>query len=107
MQAYIITDRNGDSEHAMVVFGETHGKALAYAARSDELCDYGYTGLRATRAKALDEFYHGTPELDWEDDNDRYAMVRYAGFYCDINQNGLECDECSAYEYCEKGKARK
>ena len=105
MKAYVISDRNGDSGYAMVVFAETRGKALAYAVNEDEWCDWGFTGLRATRAPELDSYYHGNTEMDWYDDDDRMAMVRYAGFHCSYEYEPVDdCKTCPAYEWCLRGK---
>lgn len=106
MKAYIISDRNGDSGVFMVVFAETRGKALGYAVHIDEWCDWGFTGLRATRCGALDQYYRGEPEMDWYNDDDRVAMVRYGGFHCSYEYDTVEddCKSCPAYEWCERGE---
>ena len=103
MKAYIVTDRNCDSGTSLVVFAQTHGKAKAYAARSEELCDYGgYTEMRASRCEALDGFYRGKPVMDWLDTEDRIAMVRYAGFACSNEVDKPLCEVCEAAQWCER-----
>ena len=101
-KAYSITDRNCDSGHSIVVFAKTRGKALAYAAWTDDFCDYGFIGLKAHRVKELDRFYRGKPEMNWHDQEDRISMVRYAGFQCsyEIDNESLKCEDCPAKEWC-------
>lgn len=102
-KAYIVTDANGGSGTSLVVFAETYGKAKAYAATSEELCDYGgYTEMRARRCKALDGFYRGEPEMDWQDTEDRIAMVRYAGFHCSYEVDNPICELCEASQWCDR-----
>lgn len=103
MKAYTVSDRNGDEGITLVVFAETAGKAKAYAANSAEFDYYEFTDMRAQRVPALDRFYRGRPQMDWMDDEDRVAMVRYAGFSCSYNVDHPDCDGCPAYEWCEKG----
>lgn len=102
MKAYSVSDRNGDEGISLVVFAETVGKAKAYAAGTDEFCDYGFTGIRANRVSALDRFYKGRPEMDWNNMEDRVAMVRYANFECSSEVWHTECErgECPAQEWC-------
>ena len=107
MKAFIISNRFIYIDTSIVVFAETRGKALAYGAKHPDLRDYGFTGLKAIRCKALDPFYKGYAEMDWFNDEDRVAMVRYANFMCPdgFSRKVLGCDECAAYEWCAKGKA--
>lgn len=102
IKAYIAFDRNCDSDTQLVVFAETSGKAKAYAAGTDTLCDYGFTGIRVNRCKDLDRFYRGKPEMDWMDYEERVAMVRYAGFACSCEVCHPECVkyECPAQQWC-------
>ena len=101
MKAYSVSDRNGDG-CSFVVFAETAGKAKAYAAGTDELCDYGFTGIRATRRPMLDKYYKGEPVMDWFDPKDRVAMVRYADFECSSEMSFVDCncEECPAKKWC-------
>ena len=86
MKAYSASDMNGESGCSIVVFAETAGQAKAYAASSDEFDTFDFTEIRVHRCKALDKFYKGKYKMDWMDDDDRVAMVRYA------NQGGLMSD---------------
>ena len=58
IKAFLISDRNGDG-YSQIVYGETRGKALAYAVHQEEFEDYTYTELRANRIKSLDSYYYG------------------------------------------------
>lgn len=104
MKAWTASDRNGDSGFSIVVFAETAGKARAYTANSDYFDSYEFTEIRVNRCKALDQFYNGRKEMDWLDDNDRVAMVRYANFECSCEVWHPECEygECPAKEWCAR-----
>lgn len=104
MKAYSVSDRNGDAGCSTVVFAETVGKAKAYAVGTDELCDYGYTELRAIRVPMLDKYYKGKPEMDWFDPKDRIAMVRYANYECsgELSFADCDCEICPAKKWCER-----
>lgn len=102
MKAYTASDRNGDAGYSIVVFAETAGKARAYAAHSEMFEYYDFTEIRVNRCKALDKFYKGKPEMDWMNDSDRVAMVRYANYECSIEVWEPECEhgECPAQQWC-------
>ncbi len=104
MKAYIVSDKNGDSGYATIVFGETRGKAIQNAMSTDACEGYEFTEIRATRVPSLDEYYRGLDEMDWFDSGDRIAMVKEAGMYCsyevDINED--KCLACPAHEWCER-----
>lgn len=99
-KAYSASDRNGDN--SIVVFAETAGQAKAYAAHSEMFDEYDFTEIRVNRCKALDRFYRGKPEMDWMNDNDRVAMVRYANYECSCEVWHPECErgECPAQQWC-------
>ena len=42
--------------------------------------------------------------MDWLDMDDRVAMVKHAGFQCSYEVYKPKCDECAAYEFCDRGK---
>lgn len=102
MKAYTASDRNGDTGYSIVIFAETAGQAKAYAANSYEFDEYDFTDIRVNRCKALDGFYRGNREMDWLDDSDRIAMVRYANFECNSEVWHPECEngECPAQQWC-------
>lgn len=102
IKAYSASDRNGDSGCSIVVFAETAGKAKAYAASNEAFDEYDFTDIRVNRRKELDCFYKGKREMDWLDDDDRIAMVRYANYECssEIWHPGCERGECPAQQWC-------
>lgn len=102
MKAYTACDRNGDSGYSIVVFAETAGQAKAYACARDLFDAYTFTEMRVNRCKALDIYYRGNREMDWFDDGDRVAMVKYANFECSSEVWHPECEtgDCPAQEWC-------
>ncbi len=103
MKAYLVSDKNYDSECFKIIFAETRGKAIAYACGSDGLDDYTFTEIRAIRIPELDSYYRGLLEMDWYNDNDRLGMVRYANMYCGYDYEPTDdCESCSARQYCER-----
>ena len=105
MKAYKIEDRAGYVPYVIIAFAERRGKAVTYALGTDEFpdCDFCFTDLSATRAKWADKYYRGKPQMDWDNPEDRLAMVSEGGFYCGEDYfDPDECEKCSAKEECEK-----
>ena len=105
MKAYKVCDREGYSPCSIIVFAETRGKAISYAIGTDEYPKYewDYTQLKAVREPALDKHYRGNTFMDWDNMEDRVAMVRDAGFCCDDDYADIDdCKNCDAKEYCEE-----
>ena len=100
MKAYCVSCEPWD--FATVVFAETRGKAIALAMHTDACEDAEFTEIRAYRRPALDKHYRGLPEMDWDNAEDRIALVRDGGFSCsyEIDNCYLECEECPAAEWC-------
>ena len=101
MKAWIVCDREYYCG-ATIVFAETAGKAKRIAQQNEELEDIAFKDLRATRVPALDSYYRGYAEMDWNDDKDRVAMVRHAGFQCsyEMKADDCPCDKCPATKWC-------
>ena len=102
MKAYWV--HNDYAEYAMIVFAESRGKAISYALGSDEFPTdvYEFTDLRAKRVPVLDRFYRGKVTMDWGDDEDRVAMVRFAGCTCSAEvYDSRMCKACPAKDYCD------
>ena len=106
MKAWIVSDANGNTGYSFIVFAETRGKAIKYA---KDHCDgefdwYEWTEMRALRVPALDSYYKGRPMMEWNNKNDRVAMVRYAGFHCsyEIYVTTDECRKCHAHFWCDR-----
>jgi len=105
MKAYEITDKNGYSDYSIVVFAESRGKAISSAIGTDEFPKYewDFTELRARRMKVLDGAYRGRWRMEWDNDEDRLAFVRDAGYYC--NEDCFDpddCERCVGKEYCTR-----
>ena len=106
MKAYMISDRKGYSEYSLIVFAESRGKAISSAIGTDEFPKYewDFTELRAVREPVLDKAYRGCWRMEWDYDQDRLALVKDAGYYCD--EDGFypdeECIQCVAKDYCTK-----
>lgn len=102
MKAYIVRDIESPEDYCTVVFGETRGKAIQAAIATDACEDAEWVNIRATRVPALDTYYRGLPEMDWDDDNDRIGMVRYANMYCstELSTDECGCQECAAKDFC-------
>lgn len=105
MKAYRISDKEGYSDYIIIAFAETRGKAISSAIGTDEFPKYewDFTELRARRVPALDNAYHGNWRMEWDDDIDRLAMVRDAGYYCDDDAfDPDDCNQCVGKEYCSR-----
>lgn len=102
MKAYKASDRNGDSGYSIVVFAETAGQAKAYARDSEAFDSFEFVDMRVNRCKELDSCYRGNREMDWLDDDDRVAMVKYANYECSCEVWHPECEygECPAQHWC-------
>ena len=103
MKAWIVDDPI-EAASAAVVFAETRGQAKVLAQSTDACEDMDFTDIRAVRAPELDLFYRGRKEMDWNDTDDRVAMVKYGGFHCDSETDVYKekCEACPAHEWCEK-----
>lgn len=89
-----------------VVFAETRGKAKSLAQYLDVCMDSDYCDIRATRAPEIGKYWkEHKREMDWENPQDRYALVKELGFQC--GEDFFEpnwCKECSAKEICDQYK---
>lgn len=103
MKAYSVTDRT-ECIYSTIVFAETAGQARAIAMGTDACEDVPFIDIWAKRVPKLDAFYKGRSELDWNNDEDRIAMVRYAGYSCAYEDDVSidECKECPAHEWCDR-----
>ena len=105
LKAYKVSDRMGYSSYSEIVFADTPGKAKSLALNTDEFCrsDWDYTELKAKRVPELDNAYRGRWCMDWDDMDDRVAMVKKAGFRCDPDYAELDwCKDCRAKDWCEQ-----
>lgn len=105
MKAYKVYDREGYADYSCVVFAESRGKAVALALGTDEFPsgDWDFTQLTARRLPSLDKCYRGHWYMDWDNMDDRVALVREAGFICDPECADLDdCKDCQAKDWCSQ-----
>lgn len=97
MKAWLI--RNKEENYSTVVFAETRGKAK-YVAMSTDCCeDVGFLAIEAYRVPHVDKYYtEGKRELDFDNPQDRIALVRECGRCFEV---WYQCETCSAKEYCD------
>jgi hypothetical protein len=101
-KAWIVRE-NGEP-YAAVVFAETRGKARALA-QSTDACDYvDFVNIEVHRIKDADKYYKpGKRELDWDNADDRIALVKDCGFVCDHEYWDMDdCAVCPAKDFCDK-----
>lgn len=99
MKAWLVREKG--EFIATVVFAETRGKAKVVAMRTEACEDVDFCNIEVRRQPQMDKYYvEGKTEMDWFNPNDRIALVKECGFYCE--DIGLKwCEECPAKEYCE------
>lgn len=105
MKAYRVHDRECYVPYVMIVFAESRGKAISYALGTDEFPkdEFEFTDLSASRAKWADKYYNGKKEMDWDNPEDRFAMVKNGGFVCGEDAfDPRDCEQCCAKELCEQ-----
>lgn len=103
MKAYRISGMRGYCEYSTIVFAESRGKAKATAITTDSFNDYDYTEISARRVPKLDKYYRGKDEMDWDNDEDRIAMVKDGGFSCDPEcWEEEDCERCPANQWCDR-----
>ena len=106
MKAYTVTDRHGACDYSIIVFAETREQARSIALSSEafERYDLSYIDLWARRVPALDKYYRGLDEMDWDNADDRIAMVKEANFSCsyEYELTDCECEECPAKQWCDR-----
>ena len=103
-KAYMVHDEKSDMDYSTVVFAETRGQAKVLAQRTDACEDAEYTDIRAIRIPELDSYYRGVPEMDWYNEEDQVALVRYGHMHCtyELDLSECPCSECNATEWCDR-----
>ena len=101
MKAWLVRERGEFC--AAVVFAETRGKARALALHTDACEDAKFTDIEVSRMEVADKYYkEGKCELDWNNDEDRIALVKDCGFRCDPDWFEWEdCLECTGRQHCD------
>jgi hypothetical protein len=104
MKAWIVKER--DECACEVVFADTRGKARALARHTDTLSETDFTDIEVRREPNADKYYKdGKWCMDWENPEDRIALVKDCGFSCDPDYFDLEyCADCVAKDYCDMYK---
>lgn len=105
MKAWLAKDK--DEFSATVVFAETRGKAKSVAMSTEACEDVDFCDIEIQRVPQMDKYYkEGKTEMDWHDDNDRIALVKDCGFFCEYIIEDV-CKVCPAKKYCEEYQYRK
>ncbi len=103
MKAYIIHDKDYYLSYSEVVFAETRGKAIADALGLEIFEGYFFTDLRAKREPALDKHYRGHWCMDWDNPQDRLALVRELDLSCAEDFfDPADCATCIAADFCSR-----
>lgn len=104
MKAWRVEDVASYEGGCTVVFAETRGKAH-YLARSTDCCeDAEWCDIRVTRIPKMDKMWEqGKTEMDWYKPEDRIALVKECGWFCNHEylERDTDCPECPAAEWCE------
>ena len=102
MKAWMVWDEGDDYDYRgnTVVFAENRGKAKSLARYTDTCEDTEWVDIRAIRFREMDCMFRGMPEMDWDNPQDRLALVK-AGWSC-IEMMNDECKECAAKDFCNK-----
>lgn len=108
MKAWLVRDKY-ESCSAAVVFAETRGQAKAAAKSTDACEDSDFCDIEARRLPQIDKYYKdGKWEMDWNNYEDRIALVTVAGFVCDPDYwVSDDCAECPAMEFCSQAQEQK
>lgn len=100
MKAYCVTDLGRDEMFSTIVFADDRGRARMLATHTDACEDAEFVNIRAVRKPQLDKYYRGNFEMDWNNDEDRIAMVRECNFECSYEIDDPECEWCAASQWC-------
>lgn len=104
MKAWRVEDEASYEGGCTVVFAETRGKAHALALNTDCCEDAEWNDVRVTRIPAMDKHYRGRWEMDWCNSEDRIALVKECGWFCngEYLDPKRDCPDCPAAEWCGK-----
>ena len=97
MKAWICRDKL-ESFGSTVVFAETAGKARYRAMNTDCCEDVPFTEISVRRFKEMDSQFRGHTEMDWDDHDDRRALVEY-GWKC-WEPSEWMCESCWCRDIC-------
>ena len=100
MKAWRVADKWNFEGFATVVFAETRNEAKSLALSTDCCEDAPYIDIEARRLPELDSEYRGHFEMDWDDPQDRAALIAQ-GWSC-IDADPDVCETCVGKDCCEK-----
>lgn len=98
VKAWVCRDKT-ECFYSTVVFAETAGKARAIAQNTDCCEDVDWCNISVRRVKELDNQYRGHAEMDWDDREDRRALVGL-GWKC-WEPSSWECEGCWCRDICD------
>lgn len=102
MKAYQAWNNADPDAGSTVVFAET-ARIAKNIARSAEVCeDAAFTDVRVVRYPEMDGKDRGRREIDWNDPEDRKALVAL-GWAC--LETYWECDTCPQKSQCSRWEA--
>lgn len=104
MKAWSVEDMASYEGGCTVVFAETRGKAHDMARSTDCCEDAEWCDIRVTRIPKMDKMWKpGKVEMDWYNAEDRTALVKECGWFCNHEylDRDNDCPECPAVEWCE------
>ena len=87
-------------DYQTVVFADTPSKAKVIAMSTDSLMDAPYLEIRAVRMPDMDAEYRGHSEMEWDNIEDRRALVKH-GWFCLEPDRIDDCAECPVRDECE------
>ncbi len=97
MKAYEAWDAGSYEGYNTVVFAETANAAKVIAMGTEACEDAEYIDIRVKRLPEMDGHYRGRSEIDWDDPEDRKALVSL-GWAC--FETSRLCDYCPAKSVC-------
>lgn len=104
MKAWRVEDTKSYEGGCTVVFAETRGKARYLAQGTDCCVNAEWCDIRVTRIPEMDKMWEpGKKEMDWYKAEDRIALVKECGWFCNHEYLDREkdCPNCLASEWCE------
>lgn len=99
MKAWVVNIR--DNFDSTVIFAETRGKARSLAQYTDACDGADFCDIEVHRLPKADKYYkEGKTEMEWNNPDDRLALVKEFSFRCEY-ADLVKCETCSAREYCD------
>ena len=99
LKAYITYSVEDWERADLVVFAKNASQAKSYALNHIDVWEDDYTSIRAKRVPALDKMAQGRKFMDWNNPEDRIALVDLGWTCVDPDQD--ECLQCPAKEECD------